>query len=168
MRTIKVKILTFNELSEQAKEKARDWWRNGGLDYEWWDFIYEDAKNIGIEITSFDLYRKEIDGKMILSAAEIAQNILNQHGEYCHTYKTATNFMEQWQPIFNDYMKESGANYESSMLEDVLMEDEFLSSLLEDYLSILNNEYEYMLSNEYVDETILNNEYEFYEDGSIA
>ena len=114
MRTIEVKILTFNELSEKAKENARDWWRDGGLDYEWWDFIYDDAESIGIKISSFDLYRKEIDGEMILSAAEIAQNIFNQHGESCDTYKTAANFMELWQPVYNDYMDENGANFSST------------------------------------------------------
>ena len=170
MRTIEVKILTFNELSEKAKENARNWWRDRGLDYEWWDFIYNDAESIGIKISSFDLYRKEIDGEMILSAAEIAQNMFNQHGESCDTYKIAADFMEKWQPIFNDYMDERGANYESSILEEALMEleEEFISSLLQDYLSMLNKEYEYMLSDEYVDESIIINEYEFYEDGSRA
>ena len=170
MRTIEVKILTFNELSEQAKENARNWWRDKGLDYDWWEFTFEDAERIGIKITSFDLYPNEINGKIILSAAEIAQNIFNQHGESCDTYKTAANFMEEWQPIFNKYMDNSGANYESSMLEGALMEleEEFVSSLLEDYLTMLNKEYEFMLSDEYVDEAIIINEYEFYEDGSIA
>lgn len=47
MRTMTVKVYRFDELSEDAKEKARDWWREGGLEYEWWDFIFEDAKEAG-------------------------------------------------------------------------------------------------------------------------
>lgn len=45
--TIKKDIYQFNELSDSAKETARDWYREGNLNYEWWDFIYEDTKRIG-------------------------------------------------------------------------------------------------------------------------
>lgn len=44
----------FAELDDDAKEKARDWWRSGALDYEWWDGVYDCAteagKLIGIDI----------------------------------------------------------------------------------------------------------------------
>lgn len=33
----------FAELDDDAKEKARDWYRDGALDYEWWDCTYDDA-----------------------------------------------------------------------------------------------------------------------------
>lgn len=55
MRTIKVKIFKFSELSYEAKERAREWYRET-LDYDWWDFVYEDfqeiAKILGIEIAT--------------------------------------------------------------------------------------------------------------------
>lgn len=55
MKTKTINIYTFDELSESAKEKAREWYRDGALDYDWWDFIYEDADNVakllGIEIS---------------------------------------------------------------------------------------------------------------------
>jgi len=45
---------TYDELSEAAKETARDWYRQGALDYEWYDSVYYDAdqiaKILGIEI----------------------------------------------------------------------------------------------------------------------
>lgn len=45
---------TFDELSDAAKEKAREWYRNGQLDYDWWEFVYEQAdtaaKHLGIDI----------------------------------------------------------------------------------------------------------------------
>jgi hypothetical protein len=47
MRVEQVKVFHFDELDEDAKEKAREWWRDGGLDYEWWDSVVEDAKEIG-------------------------------------------------------------------------------------------------------------------------
>lgn len=49
-------VFYFDELSDGAKEKARDWWRTNGLDYEWWDSSYEwfeaCAKALGIEIAN--------------------------------------------------------------------------------------------------------------------
>lgn len=36
--------ITFDQLEDSAKERARDWYREGALDYEWWEFIYEDWK----------------------------------------------------------------------------------------------------------------------------
>lgn len=47
-------IYTFDELSEAAKEKAREWYRDGQLDYGRWDSVYEQAdtaaKHLGIDI----------------------------------------------------------------------------------------------------------------------
>lgn len=54
MRTQTIAIYQFSELSESAKETARQWYRENALDFEWWDCLVEDWKNladlIGIEI----------------------------------------------------------------------------------------------------------------------
>lgn len=54
MRIKETKVYTFDELSDEAKEKARGDWRNCGLDYEWWDCLFDDAVQVaeclGIEI----------------------------------------------------------------------------------------------------------------------
>ena len=40
-------VYQFSELSDQAKEAARDEYRRGGhLHHEWWDSIYEDAERV--------------------------------------------------------------------------------------------------------------------------
>lgn len=36
-------VFEFAELSERAKERARERWRDGGQHDEWWKYIYEDA-----------------------------------------------------------------------------------------------------------------------------
>jgi hypothetical protein len=38
---------TFDELSERAKEKVRGRYRETQLDYEWWEYVYEDAVTLG-------------------------------------------------------------------------------------------------------------------------
>lgn len=52
--TVTTTVFTYAELSDEAKSKARDEWRESGLDYEWWDSVYDDALHmgalIGIEI----------------------------------------------------------------------------------------------------------------------
>ncbi len=42
MRVVETKVYEYEELSDAAKEKARDWYREGNLSsYEWWDYTYE-------------------------------------------------------------------------------------------------------------------------------
>ena len=40
-------VYQFNELSDAAKDKAIEDYRQDGFDYEWWDYIFEDAKRMG-------------------------------------------------------------------------------------------------------------------------
>lgn len=37
-------VYKFSELDDRAKERARDWYRSGAFDYEWYDCTYDDAK----------------------------------------------------------------------------------------------------------------------------
>lgn len=171
MRTIAVNIFKFNELNEKAKQNAIRNLSDINVDYNWWEFIYEDAENIGLKIMSFDLDRnRHAKGEFILNAPEVAQNILSNHGKECETYKTAESFLEVWQPIFNAYMDEESEKYESSESEDEMqeLEDDFFNSLLEDYSIILQNACDYLQSDESIIDTIEANDYEFTEDGEMA
>ena len=55
--TITKEVYTFEELDESTKEKVRDRWRDGHLDYDWWDAVYEDADQVA-KILGIDLARK--------------------------------------------------------------------------------------------------------------
>jgi len=169
MKTVSINIYKFNELSETAKQKALDHLFDLNVDYNWWEDMYEDAKEIGLKITSSDIDRKDITGEFNLEACEVAQNVLNSHGESCETYKTTEKFMEVWQPIFSDYMDESSENYESSESEETLidLETEFLNDLLQDYLILLEHDYDYRTSTEAIIESIECNDYDFTEDGEL-
>lgn len=35
--------MKFAELDARAKDKAREWYRDGALDNDWWDFVFDDA-----------------------------------------------------------------------------------------------------------------------------
>ena len=171
MRTIQVNLYKFEELSEEAKQKAIENLYDINVYFDWWECTYEDANIIGLRITGFDLDRdRHATGKFTLSACEVAQNILKEHGEKCETYKTASEFLEEWNPIFAEYMDENSEHYESYERQQELidLENDFLNSLLEDYSIILQKEYEYLMSEEAIIETIEANEYEFYKNGKLA
>lgn len=160
----------FDELPEETKQKAIEKLYDINVDHDWWDFTYDDAANIGLKLTEFSLYQgKYAKGEFTLSACEVTQNIFNNHGENCETYKTAQNFMSEWQPVFDNYMDESHPDYESNESEEKMidMESDFLNSLLKDYAVILDKEYDYLTSEEAIIETIKANDYEFDEDGNL-
>ncbi len=151
MRTIETKIYTFDELTERAKEKARDWWRIGSLDYEWWEGAFEEAERIGLKITEFDISNpRRAEGKLLASPTEICSLLLANHGETCGTYQFARNYFKA---------KRNGERTDTK---------EFTRALMEEYAIMLEKEYEYLLSDESVDESIRANEYEFTEDGKRA
>lgn len=43
---IKATVYRLDELSDTAKAKARDWYREGALDHDWYEFVYEDFECI--------------------------------------------------------------------------------------------------------------------------
>ena len=53
--TIEITVYKFSELDDRAKERAMDNWRDGHLDYDWWESVYDDADHVatilGIELT---------------------------------------------------------------------------------------------------------------------
>ena len=55
MRTINVNLYQFDELSDVAKQEAITELYDINIDHNWWKFIYEDAKTVGLLITGFDV-----------------------------------------------------------------------------------------------------------------
>ena len=54
MRTIRTKVYKFSELSETSQQKAIEKLFDINVDCDWWEFVYEDFKNlcktIGIDV----------------------------------------------------------------------------------------------------------------------
>src|SRR5262245_16755614 len=104
MRTIRTKVYKFKELSTEAQEKAIEKFYDINVDHDWWDSTYEDAKNIGLKIKSFDLGRgRYCKGEFLLNAYEVSGKIVQEHGEGCETYKTAVNFGLEWDKLVEKY-----------------------------------------------------------------
>lgn len=157
MKIIETVVYEFDELSDKAKEKAREWYRDGALDYEWWESTYEDAERIGLKITGFELDRLaegHFMGDFMTGPLQTVEKIIEEHGPDCETTKTA----RRYEPVLRAGILASIDEYENTA-------HEFLVDLLEDYRVMLQKEMEYQLSDEVVDETIRANEYTFTETG---
>ena len=163
MKTITTTVFTFDELDEDAKETARDWFRQGIYDFDWYDSIYEDAKQVGLIITAFEPDRY-CEANFAESAEETAHLIVDNHGDMCETYKTSDEYLKSRDIIINEAPRDDDGEFESVLrLDDDLdeLDSEYLKSLCEDYRIMLRQEYEYMSSDECVDDNILANEYTF-------
>jgi len=183
--TITRVIYTFEELSDKAKQKAIDNLSSINVDYDWWDSVYEDANQVGITITSFDLDRNRHAESKICNPEETAELILENHGQECETYKTAQAFMNEYKPLKAKFdrieeINERFSNHHSKLaykifdygekLENEIdeLKDDFKKSITEDYSINLQKEYEYLCSDEAIREHIESNDYEFMEDGKLA
>jgi hypothetical protein len=174
MRTIETKVYKFSELSETAKENAINNLCDINIDYEWYEYVYDDAGQVGLCITGFDLDRnRHAKGYFTESARETADKIISDHGKECETYKTALQFNQDYDELvekYSDGINKSVVSYENEYdfdNEADELENEFLNSLLEDYAMILQKEYEYLTSKEAIIETIESNDYEFHENGKL-
>ena len=194
MKTKEINVYSFEELSESAKEKAREWYRNGNLDYEWWDFVYEDAKTIGalmgidIDKIYFSGFWSQGDGacfegyyqykkgsvKAVKEYApqdkelhQIAQGLVDL--QRCYLYSLTASVSHR-----GHYYHENCTSfdvYDKRRDDGIVGEvpEESLKEFLRDFMrwiyKRLENEWEWLNSDEAVDENIIANEYEFDEEG---
>jgi len=190
-KIIKTKVYQLDELTEDAKETAREWYREGALDYEWYDSVYEDAKTIaglmGINIDKiyFSGFSSQGDGacfegnysyakQSVKKVIEYAPQDQNLHRIVKALYQLQKiNFyqleahIEHTGHYYHEFCTRISA-YNSNGYISVEAEDE-LTEILRDFMHWiyrqLETEYDYLLSDESVDETIKINEYTFTEDG---
>jgi len=172
MKTIEIKLYSFDELNEEAKQKVLEKYYDINVSYEWWDVIYDDAKNIHMDIVGFDIYHRDITAQFIYSAMDTAHAIMQNHGENCGTYKLSKQFLSDYDKLVEKHSDGINKNivdeenvYEFDKDADDL-EAEFLSELEQEYLSMLQSNYDYLTSEEAITEALIANEFEFTENGS--
>jgi hypothetical protein len=159
-----ITLFRFDELSDDAKDKARNRFREHALDYDWWESTYEDAANVGIKIHSFDLDRNRHATGTVEDTEQTAHDIIKEHGEECETYKTAAAYLKERDELIDGWPKDGDQDTLDEKLDEA--GQEFERSILEDYSIILQREYEYRMSDEAIDEDIEANGNLFHEDGS--
>jgi len=168
MKTIEIQLFKFDELSDKAKEKALTQYYDWNVNFDWWDSVYYDAKNVGITINGFDIDRGNYCKiEFRYDAEDICQKIIMEYGENCETHKIATKFLSDYEELvkrYSDGIKTNIVaedNYEDFDNEDIELHSELHHELSEEYLFILRKEYEYLTSEDAIIESLNANEIEF-------
>lgn len=171
MRTIRTKVYKFDELTKAVQQKVIENNYDINVYYDWYEFTYEDAKNVGLKISGFDIDRGSYCNLDFIESAEAAAHlIIDQHGETCETYKTAESYLKERDKAIDTAPKDENGDFENEReLDEKLdeLDEEFKKSISEDYLKMLRDEYEYQTSEEAIKETISVNEYEFTAEGKM-
>ena len=171
--TVSTEIYKFAELSDESKEKVIEKLYSINVDFEWWDFTYDDAARVGITIKAFDLDRGSYCEGDIYDFEETAEKIIANHGKDCETYKTASQYIIDKCKLvekFSDGVQldivteDNEYDFDTECDE---LEDDYKKSIFEDYRVILQKEFEYLTSEAAIIETINANDYEFTADGDI-
>lgn len=174
MKTVSINLYQFNELSDEAKQIALEKLADINVDCNWWESTYEDAENVELKISGFDIDRGSyVTCGFMEGATTTARRIIAEHGEICDTYKLAKEFLSDHDKLVEKYSDGKNLNVvayenEQDFDDDVKdLEDEFLKQLGECYLVMLRKEYEYRTSEAAIIETIEAREYDFTEDGEL-
>ena len=161
MKTITKTFTTyaFDELSDKAKEDALHELYDINVDYDWWQFVYEDAETIGLKISEFDIDRGSYcKGRLTDGLLASIETIMTNHGEGTDTYKLAVTYKEKTNKLGLE-------DVDGDMLDELA--SEYTTDLCEIYLGMLRGEYEYLMSSEAIVESINANDYQFTEEGKI-
>ncbi len=174
MRILKTKVYPFTELSDEAKKKAIQECCEFNVNYEWWNSDCDNAKNVKLKLTSFDLDGdRHCCGEFIEYADDTANKIIAEHGGNCETSLTALQYIADRKCLVIKYSdgvttdevtEDNEYDFNNNLVD---LDEEFLRSILEDYSIMLQKQYEYLMSEEAIIETIEANEYEFTEAGEL-
>lgn len=167
MKQLTINAFAFDELSDKAKDKARNWMRECvGESYDWADSTKDDAENVGLKITGWNLDRGSVCTLQFTETHErVAELIKENHGEGCDTRQAAGAYRAGVARI-KFAMEDGGMNEEEEQDARSQNEAEFQTALEACYLKMLREAWEYEMSDEGIDETINANDYLFTEQGS--
>lgn len=174
MKTITTTVYSFDELSNEAKQVAINELWDTNVSYDWWNYMYDDARQIGLQINGFDIDRcSRVEGELNVSMCESCDLIKANHGDGCDTYKLAIDYLAQWDNLVYKYS--DGINTDKVDEDNIyefdneaeLLEREYMNDLCECYLTMLREEYEYQTSEEAIIEAITANDYQFTECGNM-
>lgn len=161
-----MRTYTWKRAPKAVKERALDKNRYVNTEYhEWWEWTYEDAKSIGLEIDSFDCYQHTITGKLTEYPLKVIEKIKELHGPECDTYKLA---LKQEALFVADHLARRCMDEDDWEEPDEDLVKEFKYELLQAYLKILDGEAEYLESDEAIIETFEANDWRVDETGDIV
>ena len=157
MRTATVELYQFNELSDEAKERAREWWREN-LDYPWWSdaeaSIRAFCDHFGVRVKDYSIGA--------YSPSHLDTDAENGHFRGIKLKAINREAMPTgycldcalWQTFYDEFKRTGSALYAFNEAIDAAVKE-------------VREDMEYQYSDESVDEMLTINEYEFTENGKI-
>lgn len=170
MKTIEINLYKFAELSAEAKNKAVEKLWDINVDHNWWEYTFEDAKQIGLIIEAFNIDHGTIKANFDDGAEQTAPLIMANHGAGTYTYQLASNYWaDRNRLIENSPKDEHGQFVDEYEVDGDLdqLDHDFLVDLKGEYLDLLRKDYEYNTDKENIIATIEANDYDFTEDGEL-
>ena len=156
MRVLTVEAFRFQDLEDEAKERAREWYRDG-LDYPWFsesiDSIRAFAKHFGVSLMDWEIG----GGRNYIKTDATNANFRGVRLDSINRDHMPTGYCldaDLWEAFYDEFKKTGDAKHA-------------FEQALEAALCAIQRDIEYQYSNEAVDESLRFNEYEFNSDGSI-
>jgi len=195
MKTITVEVYDFAELDEKAKETARDWYRQNGIDSEDLRCVIDEAEEIGAMLgftgenpIQWSGFSCQGDGARWIgawSAKDVSADALKEHApkdETLHKIADRLDVLTHEYPEISFKLKgtdrhyvhkytvsfelDTPAGYNSLLCAKIYTE---FQDAAQDFMQWIYDQLEkqntWLHSSEYVDETIIANEYGFTKDG---
>ena len=197
MRHEQIALYQYDELSDEAKEVARNWYREGWDSYDWWDAVYEDfvrvSESLGVEVDKdggrykiyFSGFCSQGDGAAFNGSYRYQKGAAKAIRKYAPLDKELHEIADQLQEVQRRHFYRLRATITSGRgnnisvdvydaedrYKDVGKDEGVVRDILNDLAhwlyQRLEAEYEYLSSDEVAEEMIQINEYEFTEDGNI-
>ena len=156
MRVLTVEAFRFQDLEDEAKERAREWYRDG-LDYPWFsesiDSIRAFAKHFGVSLMDWEIG----GGRNYIKTDATNANFRGVRLDAINRDYMPTGYCldaDLWEAFYDEFKKTGDAKHA-------------FEQALEAALCAIQRDIEYQYSNEAVDESLRFNEYEFNSNGSI-
>ena len=185
MRTIRTKVYRFSELSESAKQKAIDWYRDGNEYHnsnEILSTIKIGLKQFGAILKNYSIYWDNINGCDFNIAIETTDEIEELNGVRLWKYLHNNNLLTYWnkyhkktENLLNGDLPFTGVCFDSDFLDNIkdfvikpanTTFNELLTDSVYNTIKAGCNDWEYQQSDEAITDTIEANEYEFKADGT--
>jgi hypothetical protein len=187
---------TYEELDDEAKAVARNNWREGHLDYEWWDFVYDDAKQcaelIGINIKDiwFNMHCQGAGACWEGSYNYVKGSVkaIKQHAPKDEDLHRIAETLQEIQKsyfysIFAQSVHRGWYNHEGTMEISADVDTDMCNHCLDrkDYEALrdalreyarwihqrLEEEYDWLMADAQIEESIITNEVNFHKNGKV-
>ena len=160
MRTIQKNVYFFDELSESAKEKARDWWRGCDFEYSW-------STESRASIRAFcDLFDVDLVDYTICAYCPVDYTTNHKNHHFRGWNKKRVNAIP-------DFL--TGYCLDQDLVLTLKKEFDKRGDLKRAFAAVIRagftawrDDMEWQLSDEAVDDMLIANEYEFYENGMLV